>query len=103
MVEQIRRVAFELAVRLQREAPAKALRGALVQIARRRRIVAERRRPRAPSQLVRGELVAPAQRVPETGVIIARCGRALDQREPFSILLAPRNQQRRQVLQRLGV
>jgi hypothetical protein len=99
MVQQILRIAGELAIRVEGEASAKRLGSALVQ---RPRVGQRIGRTTAPD-LVRGELGAPAERVPEAGIAATERDGALDQRETISVLCAPRDEQGRQVLERFDV
>ncbi len=99
MIQQILRVTLEFAIRVQRETLPEPGFGALVQRARIKRHACRT----APLDLVRGELVAPAQRVPETSVILARGNCALDQVETLGVLLPARDQYRRQMLERFRV
>lgn len=98
MVEQVLRVADELAFGVQGEACAKRVRRALVQRPRR-----EVRAGRAAAKFVCGELVAPANRIPQPGVIAAEREGALQQREPFGVTRAARYEDRPVVLQRFDV
>ena len=98
MIEQVLRIALKFAIGLQRQTLPEARRGALVQLAN-----VHVRASRAAGDLVRGELVAPTQRVPDAGIVGSHRGRALETREAFAVLTAPRDQRRAKVLQRLDV
>lgn len=97
MVEQVLRVVAELALRIKRQACLKRGGGALVQ---RTRI-----RLYAPCttalKLVRREFAAPAQRVPQAGIVRSRADRAFQQRDAFGVTPPSRHQQVRQVFERL--
>ena len=52
---------------------------------------------------MRGELVAPAERVPDAGIIGAEGDGTIDERKPLRVLPPSRDQQRRKLLQRFDV
>lgn len=98
MIEQIFGIASELTVGAKGKAAAERLGRALVQ---RLRILL--RHGRAAADLVRGELRAPAERIPDAGIATAKRYGALDQREAIDILRAARDEQRRQLFERFDV
>jgi len=99
VVEQILGVSLELALGVQREAAAKAIGGAFVEHAG---VEIDAGRAAA-GDLVRGELVAPAEGVPQASIVAAGCDCAIEAREPFCILVAPRDQRRAEMFERLRV
>ncbi len=98
VVEQILGVADELAVGVEVEAATEGVGGAFVE-----RPNIEFGVRRAALDLVRGELVAPAERVPDAGIIGADGGGAIDGGETLDVLAAAGDQQRRELLQRFDV
>src|SRR5581483_4680073 len=96
MVEQVPGVAGELSLRPQVEAAAKRLGGAFV-----RRAHVDCLAAGAARALVSGELAAPAEGIPETGIVRAGGSGALEHGQPFGIRAASRNEQRADVLERL--
>lgn len=98
MVEQIFGVADELAIGVEVEATVEGVGGAFVE-----RADIEIDLRGAALDLVRGELVAPAERVPDAGIIGAEDGGAIDGGEAFGVLPAAGDQQRRELLKRFDV
>jgi hypothetical protein len=81
VIEQVFGVALQLSVGVQREAAEKALRRALIQ---RARVEVDAGRAAA-RDLVRGELVAPAERVPRAGVVGSGSSGAIETLKPFAV------------------
>jgi hypothetical protein len=99
VIEQVFGVALEFAVGLQREAAAEAFGGALVQVAR---VEVDPGRG-SPRDLVRRELVAPTERVPQARIVRARRRRAIDGGEALTVRAAARDQQRGKMFERVCV
>lgn len=98
MVQQILGVANELAFRAQGEALTKRIGSTLIQRCR-----IEIDTGVASFDLVGGEFVAPARRVPDAGVRGAGRDRTIDECEPLCVVAAARDEQGGEVLQRLDV
>lgn len=98
VVQQILGVALQLAGRGERQALAKTLGRALVQVARRQRVGAGA----AALDLVRGELVAPAERVPQARIFGPGSDSAFDQCHAFFVLRPSRDQRCGEMFERLG-
>lgn len=98
MIEQVRSITDEFAVRAEREATAKRVSGVCVQ---RLRVEIDARG--MPPDLVRRELVAPAGGVPEAGVIGTRGGGTVDEGEALGVCASARDEERGEMLQRLGI
>lgn len=99
VVEQILGISDKLAVRFEIEASAKRVGGTPVEIPGLQRHLSGW----AARDLVRRELVAPAERIPESGVLGPERDRAIDEREAVNVSALPGNQCRRKMLDRLDV
>lgn len=99
MVEEVFGVVGELAFRVEREAAAEGIGRAFEE----RRGVDIAARPGAAAGLVGGELRAPAQRVPEAGVVRAQFDGALYERQALTEAVLPGDQHGAGVLQRFDV
>jgi hypothetical protein len=98
VLEEIPGVVGEFAVRAEGETAAKRLGGAGIE-----RAHVEIGVRGAAADLVRAELVAPTDGVPDARVIRPQCSGAVDESQALSILAAPGYQERRHVLERFDV
>ncbi len=98
MVEEVFGVALELAVRAEGEAGAESFSGALVQVFHGRPVV-----DGTAAELVRGELSAPAEGVPEAGIIRTEGDGALDCGDAVGVASAAGDEDGCEVLERFDV
>lgn len=98
MVEEVCGVISELAIRVEGEAAAERVGGATVE-----RVDVEIDAGDAATDLVRGELVAPADGVPDAGVVRAQSSGAIDEGETLGEMAPACYEKRRHVLERFDV
>ena len=96
MVQEVFGVALEFAFGLQRKAAAERVCGLFVELTRNGARVA------LTPEFVGGEFTQPAQRVPQPGVVRPGFDSTLGVAEPDPIAPPPRDEQRREVLERLS-